>query len=104
MSELDPENAASIVAACTLGAEEAAGAVGRALGGEFKLAVGEATAFVGEAPPAGFDGTALVVLLHTGTRGVALVLPRASGLLPDWCATPDALGESRLATLAQELG
>jgi flagellar motor switch protein FliN len=104
MSELDPENAASIVAACTVGAEEAAGALERALEGAFKLAVGEAAAFTPEAPPEGFDGPALVVLLQAGERGVAIALPRSSGLVPDWTATPDASGESRLATLAQELG
>jgi flagellar motor switch protein FliN/FliY len=104
MSELDPGNAASIVAACTVGAEEAAGALERALEGPFKLAVGEATTFTPEAPPEGFDGAALVVLLQAGERGVAIALPRSSGLVPDWTATPDASGESRLATLAQELG
>ncbi len=104
MSELNPENAASIVAACAVGAEEAAAALSRALGGEFKLVVGEAAAFNTETAPAGFDGEALVVLLQAGESGVAIALPRASGLVPDWCATPDASGESRLATLAQELG
>jgi flagellar motor switch/type III secretory pathway protein FliN len=104
MSDLNPENAAAIVAACTVGAEEAAGALARALGGEFKLALGELTVLAADSPPEGFDGAGLVVLLRAGERGVALALPAASGLVPDWCGAPDASGESRLATLAQELG
>ncbi|HEX6962628.1 MAG TPA: FliM/FliN family flagellar motor switch protein [Lacipirellula sp.] len=104
MSELTPDMAASIAAACTAGADEAAAALGRALGGEFKLTVGEPTPLVLDPAPAGFDGAALVVLLHIGGGGVAIALPQASGLVPPWCAAPDASGDSRLATLAQELG
>lgn len=34
---------------------------------------------------------------------VHIALPESSGLLPDWINHPDATGEARLATLAQEL-
>jgi flagellar motor switch protein FliN len=44
------------------------------------------------------------VLLRVGDAGMAVVLPKASQLLPDWCAAPDASGVSRLSTLGQELG
>ena len=103
MAELNSEIAAQVVAACQTNADEAAGALGRALGGTFTLKVGEACSFDAEAAPAGFDGAGLMLLVRVGDVGMAVALPAASGLVPDWCAAPDATGESKLATLAQEL-
>ncbi len=103
MSELTPEIAADVVAACQAGAEEAAGALGRSIDGEFTLSVGEAGNYSADAAPDGFDGAGLAVLLKFGDVGVAAVLPESSSMLPDWIATPDPTGESKLSTLAQEL-
>ena len=103
MIELTPEFAADVVAACQAGAEEAAGALGRSLDGEFTLSVGEASNYSADAAPDGFDGAGLAVLLKFGDVGVAAVLPESSSMLPDWIATPDPTGESKLSTLAQEL-
>jgi flagellar motor switch protein FliN/FliY len=103
MAELNPEIAALVVAACQANADEAAGALGRALGGSFTLKVGEAGAFDAGAAPAAFDGAGLILLFRVGDIGMAVALPAASELIPDWCAAPDATGESKLATLAQEL-
>ena len=103
MSELTPEIAADVVAACQAGAEEAAGALGRSLDGEFTLSVGEASNYSADAAPDGFDGAGLAVLLKFGDVGVAAVLPESSSMLPDWIATPDPTGESKLSALAQEL-
>lgn len=101
--ELTPENASEFAAACQAGAEEAASALGRALDGEFQLAVGEAASYASDAPPEDFDGPGLAVMFKFGEAGVVAVLPESSGLVPDWCAAPDATGESKLSTLAQEL-
>ncbi|MCH7752449.1 MAG: FliM/FliN family flagellar motor switch protein [Planctomycetes bacterium] len=103
MIESTPEFAADVVAACQAGAEEAAGALGRSLDGEFTLSVGEANNYSADAAPDGFDGAGLAVLLKFGDVGVAAVLPESSSMLPDWIATPDPTGESKLSTLAQEL-
>jgi len=103
MSELTPEIAADVVAACQAGAEEAAGALGRSLDNEFTLAVGEPSTYAPQEAPEGFDGAGLVVLLKFGEVGLAALLPESSGLLPDWYANPDPTGESKLSTLAQEL-
>ena len=46
----------------------------------------------------------LVVLLKTDRTTVVMTIPAAKGLVPAWCAQPDPTGESKLATLAQELG
>ncbi len=103
MSELTPELAPEVVAACQAGAEEAAGALGRSLDGEFTLAIGEASSYSADATPAGFDGPGLAILMTFGGVGVTALLPESSGLLPDWYAEPDPTGESKLSTLAQEL-
>lgn len=103
MSELTPEIAADVVAACQAGAEEAAGALGRSLDGEFTLSVGEASNYSTDAAPDGLDGAGLAVLMKFGEVGFAAVLPESSGMLPDWIAAPDPTGESKLSTLAQEL-
>ena len=103
MSELTPELAPDVVAACQAGAEEAAGALGRSLDGEFTLAVGEAGSYSSDAAPAGFDGPGLAVLMTFGGVGVTALLPESSELLPDWYSKPDPTGESKLSTLAQEL-
>ena len=103
MADLNPEIAALVVEACKANAAEAAGALGRALGGTFTLEVGEAGSFDAGAAPAGFDSPGLMLLFRVGDVGMAVALPAASGLVPDWCAAPDATGESKLATLAQEL-
>jgi flagellar motor switch protein FliN/FliY len=103
MSELTPEIAADVVAACQAGAEEAAGALGRALDGEFAVSVGQAGSYSPDAAPEGFDEAGLAVLMKFGTVGAVAILPKSSGMLPDWTEAPDPTGESKLSTLAQEL-
>ncbi len=103
MSELTSEIASEVVAACQAGAEEAAGALGRSLDGEFALSVGEAGSYQSDSTPEGFDGPGLAILLKFGDVGFAALIPESSGLLPGWYADPDPTGESKLSTLAQEL-
>ncbi|MEM6331663.1 MAG: FliM/FliN family flagellar motor C-terminal domain-containing protein [Planctomycetota bacterium] len=109
MAELSPDIADDVIAACQAGAEEAAGALSRALAGEgesetaLTMTVGEAAAFDPEALPEGLAGPGLAIVMIFGDAGAVAVLPAASGLLPDWLRAPDATGESQLSTLAQEL-
>ncbi len=103
MSELTPELAPEVVAACQVGAEEAAGALSRSLDGEFTLSVGEAGSYSSDSAPEGFDGPGLAVLMKFGDIGVTALLPESSEMLPDWYANPDPTGESKLGALAQEL-
>ncbi len=103
MSELTPEIAAEVVAACEAGAEEAAGALSRSLDAEFAMTVGEAGSYLSDDPPSDFDGAGLAVMMKFGDIGAVALLPEASGLLPDWYAAPDPTGESKLSTMAQEL-
>jgi flagellar motor switch protein FliN/FliY len=100
MSETGSPIAAEVHAVCTAAAEETAGALGRSLGGSFTVAVGEVATY---APDGNFGGAGLVLLLKFGDSAMAAVLPSSSGLVPEWCAAPDATGLSKLGTLAQEL-
>lgn len=103
MSDLSPEFAAEIIASCRSGAGDAAGSLASALGGEFVLSVGEAASYDPAATAGAFEGPGLAIALTFGDVGIAILLPESSGMLPEWCAEPDASGKSRLATLAQEL-
>ncbi len=103
MADLTPDIAADVLAACQAGAEEAAQAFSRSLDGEFTIAPGEAGTLSTDEPPEGFDGPGLAVVFKFGDAGALAVIPEASGLLPDWYGAPDATGESKLSTLAQEL-
>lgn len=103
MSELSPELAADVVAACQAGAKEAADALGRSLDGEFALAVGTTSSWSTAESAEGFAGPGLAVLLKFGDVGFLAILPEVSGMLPPWYKNPDPTGESKLSTLAQEL-
>lgn len=104
MSELTAELADPALEACRTNAGEIAEAIGRVLEAETAVEVGEKAAWPAESPPEGFDGPALAVLFTCGDAGAVAVLPALSGLVPEWAESPDATGESRLSTLAQELG
>lgn len=104
MAELTPDIASEVVAACQSGVEEAAAALGRTLDGEFELTVGNSSEFKLADPPDGFDGAGLAVSLTVGDACALVLLPASTGMVPDWCAEPDATGSSKLSTLAQELG
>jgi len=103
MSDLTPEIADEVVAACQAGAEEAASALSRALDGEFQFSPGEAVSFDASQLPESWEGPGLAIVLRFGEVGAVALLPQSTGLLPDWCSAPDATGESKLSTLAQEL-
>ena len=103
MSDLTPQIAPDVIAACTAGADEAAGALGRALDGQFTIAVGDAGEYAATRAAIELAGPGLAVLMTFGDAAAAAVIPESSGLLPAWYAAPDPTGESKLSTLAQEL-
>ena len=103
MSELTPELANGVIEACQSGAEGAAAALGRALDGEFKLAVGEATTYSPSDVPEGFAAGGLVVLMKVGDSGAVAIIPESTGVLPEWIATADEQGSGKLDVLAKDL-
>jgi flagellar motor switch/type III secretory pathway protein FliN len=104
MPELTPEIVDQIMAACRSGADEAAEAFGRALDAEISVSVGQPGSVDLGTLPTELAGPGLVVVLTVGSVGLLVLLPETSGLVPEWCRVPDATGESKLTTLAQELG
>jgi flagellar motor switch protein FliN len=104
MPELSPNIASEVLAACQAGATEAAASLGRTLGAELKLTVGEPGTLAENTLPEELNAPGLVVVLKIGANGVLFVLPESTGLLPAWYAAPDITGQSKLSTLAQELG
>ena len=103
MAEMGPEIAAEVHSVCLAAAEETAGALNRALGGSFTVNVGDAQRYSDEERARELAGAGLLLLLKFGDSAMAAILPESSGLTPAWCASPDATGLSKLATLAQEL-
>ena len=103
LSDLTPDIAPQVLEACTQNAEEAASALGRAFDGEFVLKPGEAATLAADAPPEGLSGGGYALVLKFGESGVLAALGADSGLVPDWVKEPDATGQSKLDTLAQEL-
>ena len=104
MAELTLDIVPEVVASCKAGAEEAAVALGRGLDTEVRLSVGEPGSIDGQSLPEGLSGPGLAIVLTVGTTGALLLVPESSGVLPPWYGEPDPTGESKLATLAQELG
>ena len=105
MADLTPEIANDVIAACRTGADEIVASLSRALDGVFiGVTIGDAAQYNPTAPPDGFDGPGLAIVLQFGEVGAVALLPESSGLLPAWYANPDPTGRSQLSTLAQELG
>lgn len=104
MSQLTPEISADVVAACTAGAAEIAAALGRVVDAAATVEVGAAGTFAESEVPADWKGPGLVIAMIVGGESAIAVLSEATALLPDWYKNPDATGESRLMTLAQEFG
>ena len=105
MAELTPEIVADVVETCKKGADEASEAIGRALDAAgVKVAIGEPGNVDLKALPDDMAGPGLAVVMMVGEAAVLALLPEGSGLVPSWCADPDPTGQSKLTTLAQELG
>lgn len=103
MSQLTPEIAPEIVAACQAGAQEAAAPLSEALGRELSLEPGAAEEFDPQSPPDGLDGEGLAVVATVGEAAAVAVLTEASGLAPAWAQSPDVDGQEKLAALAEQL-
>jgi flagellar motor switch protein FliN/FliY len=104
MANFGPEIAADVVAACQAKAAAAGQALSRALGAVLTVAPGESAAFDADALPAAWAEPGLVLVCTVGQAAAAVFIPAQGNLLPGWCANPDATAQSRLATLALELG
>jgi flagellar motor switch/type III secretory pathway protein FliN len=104
MAEFNASLMEQVLTTCREGAGEAAEAFTRALDAEVTVAVGDGETLDSPKLPDDFSGPALVVVLHVESEGALVAIPKSSGLVPEWCDDPDPTGQSKLTTLAQELG
>lgn len=104
MPEAIPQFADDVLAASKVGAEEAGAALTRVFQTKTQLTLGPQNTLQSAAPQLDLNGTGLIVLLKTDRMPIVMTIPAAKGLVPAWCTQPDPTGESKLATLAQELG
>jgi len=104
MPDLSPDIVEEVVETCKAGVDEAVEAFGRGIDAEVRLTVGDPETVDMKALPDGFSGGGLTVVMIVGSEAALLILPDASGLVPEWTADPDPTGQSKLTTLAQELG
>jgi len=104
MPEALPQFVDDVLAACKVGAEEAGAALARTFEVEMQMTLGSQGTLQSAGAQLDLKGKGLIILLKTDQTTVVMTIPAAKGLLPPWCAQPDKTGESKLATLAQELG
>jgi len=102
MSEITPQIAEKVVAACQANNQEIANALGRALNQEIESTCGEAASITSE-QLSDWQEPGLVILLKFADKGMAAILSESSGMLPDRGSDSDPTTESKLGTLAQEL-
>ena len=101
MKQLTQQLLDEIVAACRAAAAEATESLKRELEVDWRL---EFDATKDQEPGCPRPGEGLALVWIAGPAHVALALPGGEGGLPTWCADPDPTGQSKLATVAQELG
>ncbi|MEX0866220.1 MAG: FliM/FliN family flagellar motor switch protein, partial [Pirellulales bacterium] len=104
MAEFGQEIAADVLAACRQNAAQAAEAIGGLFEQSIQLEIGEPRAADAEALAALPGDGGLILLFEVGRQAAALLLPRAGGLLPEWCGALDAARQEQLDELAATVG
>ncbi len=104
MSELSASVVTEVVEACRKGAAEAAAAFARTLDVQVTPTVGEPSTLSSESLSTIVEGPGLAIVFTCGKAAALLLIPESTGCVPPWCREPDATGQSKLNTLAQELG
>jgi flagellar motor switch protein FliN len=104
MPEAIPQFVDEVIAACKAGVDEACASLVRAFRGEVELTIGSPGTMQSTQEQLDLQGAGLLMLVQSDRMGVTITIPATKGFVPSWCAQPDLSGESRLATLAQELG
>jgi flagellar motor switch protein FliN len=88
--------------------ETAIGEIGQALSRAFGIKVQATLGPVGNLPEGGLDPSlaepGLAIVLRVVEKAAVVLLPKSSGLLPDWYTSADDDRQSELTNLAHELG
>lgn len=104
MSVLNATAVDAFLTTIAAGSSESAAAYERTFGEKITITTGASGPFDTSIFNPEHYQNSLALLLETGSEGIVIVIPSATGLVPAWCETPDATGKSKLATFAQEWG
>ncbi|MDR2345161.1 MAG: FliM/FliN family flagellar motor C-terminal domain-containing protein [Planctomycetaceae bacterium] len=104
MSELNIKSLDNFIESVTSGAEEAAAAFQRTFDTAVTIAAGAGGTYNVEAFSSKIGCKGLALLFIFGGRGIAVLIPDSTGIVPKWCNNPDVTGKSKLSTFAQEWG
>lgn len=104
MTAFNSEAIDSVHSAYEATAVEAADAFSRAFGRKINLTAGEGSPLDPAVDLADWNKPGLAIVLNVEAEAALVMISEDSGLLPDWYTAPDPTGESKLATLGQELG
>lgn len=104
MTAFNLEALSEVISACEATAVEASDAFSRAFDQKIQLILGEGGPLSVDTDLADWKVAGLAIVLNVEAEAALLLIPQPSGVLPDWYASPDPTGESKLATLGQELG
>ena len=87
------------------GVEEAADAFSRTFEDtKISITVGPVGEFAPTTLLDAYKSPGLLLLPCFEGKAAAILIPKSTGLIPPWCDAPDATGQSKLTTLAQEWG
>lgn len=104
MADLNASMVESFIEATKQGTDEALAAYARTFGNQITIEIGESGPLDDAKFSAGFSKRGLALILLTGSEGILILIPSEGGLVPEWCNEPDATGQSKLSTFAQEWG
>lgn len=104
MTAFNLEALSEVISACEATAVEASDAFSRAFDQKIQLTLGEGSELSVDTDLADWQAAGLAIVLNVESEAALVLISESSGVLPDWYASPDPTGESKLATLGQELG
>ena len=105
MSDFDFSAADSFRTTMVNGAVEVADAFSRAFDGtKIFVTPGSVGKYDPITLPDVYKSSGLLLLPCFEGKAAAILIPKSTGLVPNWCDAPDATGQSKLTTLAQEWG
>ncbi|MFN3152798.1 FliM/FliN family flagellar motor C-terminal domain-containing protein [Bremerella sp.] len=104
MTAFNIEALSEVIAACEATAVEASDAFSRAFDQKIQLTLGEGSPLSVDADLSDWNVAGLAIVLNVESEAALILISENSGVLPDWYTAPDPTGESKLATLGQELG
>ncbi len=104
MTAFNLEALSEVIAACEATAVEASDAFSRAFDQKIQLRLGEGSPLAVDSDLTPWKVPGLAIVLNVESEAAMVLIPQPDGVLPEWYSSPDPTGESKLATLGQELG